>query len=71
MAHGMVDMRLHSSSSAIEAIGSRIAASGYPTLVVQEGGYCLSALGDEVARFLRRFESDSTRVNAKISILFR
>jgi acetoin utilization deacetylase AcuC-like enzyme len=38
-------------------IGRRIAALGQPTLIVQEGGYAVDALGENVVGFLRGFES--------------
>jgi acetoin utilization deacetylase AcuC-like enzyme len=37
-------------------IGSKIAALGVPTLFVQEGGYAVSALGDNAVLLLRGFE---------------
>ena len=40
-------------SAAYPAIGRRIAALGLPTLVVQEGGYAVSALGENVVGLLR------------------
>jgi acetoin utilization deacetylase AcuC-like enzyme len=41
------------SSAAYGAIGRRIAALGLPTLVVQEGGYAVAALGENVVALLR------------------
>jgi acetoin utilization deacetylase AcuC-like enzyme len=40
-------------SAAYPAIGRRIAELGLPTLVVQEGGYAVAELGDNVAGLLR------------------
>ncbi|GIW00017.1 MAG: hypothetical protein KatS3mg058_1420 [Roseiflexus sp.] len=37
-------------------IGRRIAALNLPTLVVQEGGYAIDALGDNVVGLLRGLE---------------
>ena len=45
------------SSAAYPQIGRRIAALGVPTLIVQEGGYAVDALGENVVGFLRGFES--------------
>jgi len=36
-------------------IARRIASTGYPTLIVMEGGYAVDALGDNVAAFLSGF----------------
>lgn len=41
------------SSACYPAIGARIAALGLPTLVVQEGGYTVAALGQNVVGLLR------------------
>jgi len=41
------------STAAYPAIGRRIAALGLPTLVVQEGGYAIAALGENAAGLLR------------------
>ena len=41
------------SSAAYPAIGQRIAALGIPTLVVQEGGYAVAELGENLAGLLR------------------
>jgi acetoin utilization deacetylase AcuC-like enzyme len=40
---------------AYPAIGRRIAALGIPTLIVQEGGYAIEALGENVVGLLRGF----------------
>lgn len=40
-------------SAAYPAIGQRISALGLPTLVVQEGGYAVAALGENAAGLLR------------------
>ncbi|MBK9711648.1 MAG: histone deacetylase family protein [Kouleothrix sp.] len=40
-------------AAAYPAIGRRIAALGLPTLVVQEGGYAIAALGENVVGLLR------------------
>ena len=40
-------------SAAYPAIGRRVAALGLPTLVVQEGGYAVEALGENAAGLLR------------------
>ena len=40
-------------AAAYPAIGRRIAALGLPTLVVQEGGYAVAALGENVVGLLR------------------
>lgn len=45
------------SAAAYPQIGRRIAALGLPTLIVQEGGYAVDALGENVVGFLRGFES--------------
>jgi acetoin utilization deacetylase AcuC-like enzyme len=39
------------------AVGRRIAALGLPTLVVQEGGYAVAALGENVVGLLRGLEA--------------
>jgi acetoin utilization deacetylase AcuC-like enzyme len=41
--------------AAYNAIGTRIAALGLPTLHIQEGGYAVAALGENVARYLQGF----------------
>ena len=41
------------SSAAYPQIGGRIAALGLPTLIVQEGGYAVDALGENAVGFLR------------------
>ena len=43
-------------ADAFARIGGRIAALGLPTLHVQEGGYAIAALGENVAGYLRGFE---------------
>src|SRR5262245_6013059 len=43
------------SSAVYPRIGQRIAALGLPTLIVQEGGYAVDALGENVVGFLRGF----------------
>lgn len=43
------------SEAAYPAIGARIASLNLPTLLVQEGGYAISALGDNVCNFLAAF----------------
>jgi acetoin utilization deacetylase AcuC-like enzyme len=45
------------STAAYPQIGRRIAALSLPTLIVQEGGYAIDALGENVVEFLRGFES--------------
>jgi acetoin utilization deacetylase AcuC-like enzyme len=45
------------SSAAYPRIGRRIAELGLPTLIVQEGGYAVDALGQNAVGFLRGFES--------------
>ena len=40
-----------------QAIGQRIAALGLPVLVVQEGGYAVSALGENAASLLRGLQA--------------
>ncbi len=45
-------------SQAYPAIGRRIAALGLPTLIVQEGGYAIAALGENVVGLLRGFISE-------------
>jgi acetoin utilization deacetylase AcuC-like enzyme len=45
------DFRL--STAGYTAIGARIAALGLPTLIVQEGGYAIDALGQNVVALLR------------------
>lgn len=42
-------------AAAYPAIGRRIAALGLPTLIVQEGGYAVAALGENVVGLLRGF----------------
>jgi acetoin utilization deacetylase AcuC-like enzyme len=44
------------SSAVYPQIGRRIAALGLPTLIVQEGGYAVDALGENAVGFLRGFE---------------
>jgi acetoin utilization deacetylase AcuC-like enzyme len=44
------------SSEAYTAIGRRIGALGLPTLVIQEGGYALQALGLNAVGLLRGLE---------------
>ncbi|MBX0327454.1 histone deacetylase family protein [Oscillochloris sp. ZM17-4] len=44
-------------SAAYPAIGARIAQLGLPTLFVQEGGYAVEALGNNVVELLRGYES--------------
>lgn len=44
------------STAAYPAIGRRIAALNLPTLVVQEGGYAIDALGDNVVGLLQGLE---------------
>jgi acetoin utilization deacetylase AcuC-like enzyme len=39
----------------VSEIGRRIAQLGLPTVIVQEGGYLLERLGDDVVAFLRPF----------------
>ncbi len=36
-------------------IGAQIAAVGIPTVILQEGGYAVSDIGDNVAAFLSGF----------------
>jgi acetoin utilization deacetylase AcuC-like enzyme len=43
------------SGSAYQAIGARLAALDLPTLLVQEGGYAVDALGENVVSFLKGF----------------
>jgi acetoin utilization deacetylase AcuC-like enzyme len=43
------------SSAAYPRIGQRIAGLGLPTLIIQEGGYAVEALGENVVGFLRSF----------------
>jgi acetoin utilization deacetylase AcuC-like enzyme len=45
-------------AAAYPAIGRRIAALGLPTLIVQEGGYAIAALGENVVGLLRGFIGD-------------
>jgi acetoin utilization deacetylase AcuC-like enzyme len=45
------------STAAYPRIGRRIAALELPTLIVQEGGYAVDALGENAVGFLRAFES--------------
>jgi acetoin utilization deacetylase AcuC-like enzyme len=45
------------SSAVYPRIGQRIAALGLPTLIVQEGGYAVDALGENAVGFLRGFEA--------------
>jgi acetoin utilization deacetylase AcuC-like enzyme len=45
------------SSAAYPLIGRRIAALGLATLIVQEGGYAVEALGENAVAFLRGFEA--------------
>ena len=42
-------------TGAYSAIGRRIAALGLPTLIVQEGGYAIEALGENLVELLRGF----------------
>jgi acetoin utilization deacetylase AcuC-like enzyme len=42
-------------AAAYPMIGRRIAALGLPTLIVQEGGYAVAALGENVVGLLRGF----------------
>lgn len=44
-------------ADAYNVIGVRIAALGLPTLHVQEGGYAVEELGENVARYLQGFEA--------------
>lgn len=44
------------SAAAFPEIGRRVAALGLPTLVVQEGGYAIDALGDNAVALLRGLE---------------
>jgi acetoin utilization deacetylase AcuC-like enzyme len=46
----------HLSAAAFPEIGRRIAQLQAPTLIVQEGGYAISALGENVVALLRGFE---------------
>jgi len=43
-------------ADAYDLIGARIGALGGPTLHVQEGGYAVEALGENVVRYLKGFE---------------
>ncbi len=45
------------SSAAYSAIGARIAALQLPTLLVQEGGYAIAALGENAVRLIQGFEA--------------
>jgi acetoin utilization deacetylase AcuC-like enzyme len=45
------------SSAVYPQIGQRITALGLPTLIVQEGGYAVDALGENAVGFLRGFEA--------------
>jgi acetoin utilization deacetylase AcuC-like enzyme len=47
------------SGAAYPAIGRRIAALGLPTLVVQEGGYAVAQLGENVVGLLRGLLGDA------------
>jgi acetoin utilization deacetylase AcuC-like enzyme len=47
------------SGAAYPALGRRVAALGLPTLVVQEGGYAVAALGENVVGLLRGLIGDS------------
>ena len=49
-------------ADAFATIGARIAALGLPTLHVQEGGYAIAALGENVVRYLRGFEEYTQHV---------
>lgn len=44
------------SSAVFHSIGVRLASLALPTLIVQEGGYAIAALGDNVVRLLQGFE---------------
>ena len=44
------------SAAAYPEIGRRVAALGLPTLIVQEGGYAIDALGDNVVALLQGLE---------------
>ena len=44
-------------TGAYSMIGQRIATLGLPTLIVQEGGYAIEALGENVVALLRGFEA--------------
>ncbi|MEO1794926.1 MAG: histone deacetylase family protein, partial [Pseudomonadota bacterium] len=48
--------RLDVSSAAFAELGLRYGALGLPTVIVQEGGYSLSAIEDVAPRFLAAFE---------------
>lgn len=48
----------HITRNGISRIGERIAASALPTLLVQEGGYDIDGLGDNVRRLLAGFVAD-------------
>lgn len=47
------------SAAAYPEIGRRVAALGVPTLVVQEGGYAIDALGDNAVALLQGLEEQS------------
>jgi acetoin utilization deacetylase AcuC-like enzyme len=46
--------------AAYPRIGRRLAALGLPTLFVQEGGYAIEALGENVVGLLRGFEAEAS-----------
>ncbi len=46
-------------TAAYPQIGRRIAALGLPTLIVQEGGYAIDELGENVVGLLRGLEIDN------------
>lgn len=49
--------RVSVSSEGFGQLGRRVRAIGLPTVVVQEGGYCIEALGDNTTRFFNGFDA--------------
>ncbi len=49
--------KFHLTTAGFHEIGRRIAALDLPSIIVQEGGYRLETLGQNVVAFLRAFES--------------
>ena len=53
--------------SAFDQSGARLGALGVPTVICQEGGYCIDCLGELTARFLSAFRChhDATLANVR------
>ncbi len=58
IADGDLIGKFHITRGGVAEIARRVAALGLPTLIVQEGGYNLATLGQNVAAFLGAFSSN-------------